>query len=112
MRKALLLLGLMAALAVPAVAAAKAPPSVACGPQCTGGGWTGCTQVTASHSGSMLFIASIRHYLVVNYCKSNGIITSISIAAPSAATASAASSTLPQKPDGPAPNAAASATAA
>jgi hypothetical protein len=71
----------MAALAVPAVAAAKAPPSVACGPQCTGGGWTGCTQVTASHSGSMLFIASIRHYLVVNYCKSNGIITSISIAA-------------------------------
>ena len=81
MRKAFLLLGLMAALAVPAVAAAKAPPSVACGPQCTGGGgWTGCTQVTAAHSGSFLF-TSIRHYLVVNYCKSNGIITSLSIAA-------------------------------
>jgi hypothetical protein len=81
-RKALLLLGLMAALAVPAVAAAKAPPSVACGPQCTGGGgWTGCTSTTASHSASVLFIASIRHYLVVSYCKSYGIITSISIAA-------------------------------
>jgi hypothetical protein len=80
-RKALLLLGLMAALAVPAVAAAKAPPPVACGPQCTGGGgWTGCTSTTASHSGSFLF-TSIRHYLVVSYCKSNGIITSLSIAA-------------------------------
>ena len=77
------MVGLVAALAVPAVAAAKAgPPAVLCGPTCgDSGGWTGCTQVTASHSASVLFLASIRHYLVVNYCKSYGIITSVSIAA-------------------------------
>jgi len=80
-RKALLMLGLVAALAVPAVAVAKAPPPVNCGSCGNSGGFTGCAQVTAAHSASVSFLASIRHYLVVNYCKSYGIITSISIAA-------------------------------
>ena len=76
------MLGLAAALAVPAVAAGKPTPPVACGPQCdNSGGWTGCTQVTASHSGSAGLLAHIRHFLVVNYCKHYGIITSVSIAA-------------------------------
>ena len=84
MRKALLMLGLVAALVVPAAAAAKTspPPPVACGPGCdNSGGWTGCTQMTVSHSGSAGFLANIRHFLVVNYCKHYGIITSVSIAA-------------------------------
>ena len=61
--------------------ATMAPP-VACGPQCdNNGGWTGCTQMTVSHSGSAGPLAHIRHFLVVNYCKHYGIITSVSIAA-------------------------------
>jgi hypothetical protein len=81
-RKALLIVGVLAALAIPAAAVAKAPP-VICGTACDGGGggWTGCTQQTASHSASVPLIASVRHYLVVSYCKRNGTITSISIAA-------------------------------
>jgi hypothetical protein len=81
-RKALLIFGVLAALAVPATAVAKAPP-VICGTACDGGGygWTGCTQQTESHSASIPLIASVRHYLVVSYCKRNGTITSISIAA-------------------------------
>ena len=85
MRKALLIVGLLAALAVPAGAsAAKAPsPSILCGASCgdPGGGWTGCTQQTESHSAAIPFVASIRHFLVVSYCKRYGIITSVSIAA-------------------------------
>lgn len=86
MRKALLILGLLAALAVPAgAAAAKGPPipDVICGTACDGGGggWSGCTQQEASHSASVWPFASISHYLVVSYCKSNGTITSLSIAA-------------------------------
>ena len=82
MRKALLMLGLVVALAVPAVAAAKAPPPVACGPGCNNsGGWTGCTQMTVSHSGSASFLANIRHFLIVSYCKHYGVITSVSITA-------------------------------
>lgn len=81
MRKALLMLGLVAALAVPAAATAAPPPYVLCGPQCNNtGGYTGCTQVSSAHSANVL-IASIRHFLVVSYCKQYGIITSISIAA-------------------------------
>ena len=83
MRKALLILGLLAALAIPAAASAKAPP-VICGGSCGGGGgggWTGCTQQTASDSGGVRYLAYYRHYLVVNYCKVNGWITSIGIAA-------------------------------
>ena len=85
MRKALLFFALAAALAVPAAAtAAKSPiTGVICDTACDGGGggWTGCTQQTESHSASIPLIASIRHYLVVSYCKRNGWITSISIAA-------------------------------
>jgi hypothetical protein len=84
-RKAFLIIGLLAALAVPAgaVAAKAPPPDVLCGPSCgdSGGGWTGCNQQTESHSASIPFVASIRHFLVVSYCKSYGIITSVSIAA-------------------------------
>lgn len=81
MRKVLLMLGLVAALAVPAVAVG-APPQVACGPQCgNSGGWTGCTQITVSHSGSASILANIRHFLIVSYCKRYGIITSVSITA-------------------------------
>jgi hypothetical protein len=84
-RKALLILGVFAALAVPAAATAKAPspPTVICGGPCDGGGgggWTGCTQQTASHNGN-IGIAYINHYLVVSYCKVGGVITSLSIAA-------------------------------
>jgi hypothetical protein len=79
------MLGLLAALAVPAAAsAAKAPvPGVICGTACDGGGggWSGCTQQTESHSAGIPLLASVRHFLVVSYCKSNGTITSISIAA-------------------------------
>jgi hypothetical protein len=80
-RKALLILGLLAALTVPAGAMAKTAP-VLCGTCDDGGtGWTGCTQQTESHSASIPLLASVRHYLVVSYCKRNGTITSISIAA-------------------------------
>jgi hypothetical protein len=83
-RKALLIVGLLVALAVPATAfAGKQPvPDVICGTACDGGGggWTGCTQTTASDSANV-GVARINHFLVVSYCKSNGWITSISIAA-------------------------------
>ena len=85
MRKWLLTLGVLAALAVPAGATAAGTPihDVICGTACDGGGggWTGCTQVRASHSASVWPIASLRHYLIVSYCKRNGTITSIAIAA-------------------------------
>jgi len=85
MRRALLILGLLAALAIPAAAtAANAPPSptVICGTACDGGGggWSGCTQQTATHSAGLPFFSSVRHFLVVSYCKQSGTITSISIA--------------------------------
>ena len=83
MRKALLILGVLVALAIPAAALAKAPPPpVICGTACDGGGggWTGCTQQTVSHNGN-IGIAYINHYLVVSYCKVGGVITSLSIAA-------------------------------
>ncbi len=85
MRKWLVILGLLATLAVPAGAAAHGGPNpgVICGGSCDGGGggWSGCTQIQAEHSASVWPIASLRHFLVVSYCKSNGTITSISIAA-------------------------------
>ncbi|HEX4678042.1 MAG TPA: hypothetical protein VH210_02390 [Gaiellaceae bacterium] len=84
MRKALLILVALAALAIPAAAVAKAPPTVAiCGGACDGGGggWTGCTSQTAADSLGIRYISYYRHYLVVSYCKSNGIITSLGIAA-------------------------------
>jgi hypothetical protein len=83
-RKALLILGALVALAIPAAATAKAPP-VICGPACDGGGggggWTGCTQQTAADSNGIRFLSYYRHYLVVSYCKNRGVITSLGIAA-------------------------------
>jgi hypothetical protein len=82
-RKALLILGVLAALAVPAAATAKSPITVVCGGPCDSGGtgWTGCTSQTASDASGLPYIAYYRHYLVVNYCKVNGVITSLGIAA-------------------------------
>lgn len=57
-------------------------PYVTCTSTCTGGGgYTGCTSITAQHSWSFPLIASVKHVLIVNYCKQYGIITSVSIAA-------------------------------
>jgi hypothetical protein len=82
-RGALLLVALVAALASSgAAAAAIGPPRVACGGTCDpGGGYTGCKSISASHSSSVWAVYSVSHVLVVSYCKRNGIITSISIAA-------------------------------
>ncbi len=82
MRRVLSLLVLVAALAVVGTAAAEPGSSVMCGGSCDpGGGWTGCKQISGSHSSSTWPVYSIHHVLVVSYCKRNGIITSISIAA-------------------------------
>jgi hypothetical protein len=84
-RKVLLMVGMVLALAVAGTAtAAKVPaPDVLCGASCgqNGGGFTGCSQSTASDSNGIPYIAHYRHYLVVNYCKRYGIVTSVSIAA-------------------------------
>jgi len=81
-RKASVLLVLMAALALGGTAAAATNPPVTCGGTCDpGGGYTGCKSASASHSSSMWAVYSIKHVLVVSYCKRNGVITSISIAA-------------------------------
>jgi hypothetical protein len=88
MRKWLVILGLLAALAVPAGASANGGiggsiQDVICTGACDGGGggWSGCTQIQAAHSASVWPFASLHHFLVVSYCKSNGTITSVSIAA-------------------------------
>src|SRR4051794_21737235 len=79
-RKALVLIAVAAALVLSASAtAAVAPtaPDVVCGTACDGGGggWSGCTQDTASDSGGIPWIAYYKHFLVVSYCKQNGVIT-------------------------------------
>jgi hypothetical protein len=82
-RRIVLGLVLAVALVVPSVAAAQGgKPTIICA-QCgdTGTGWTGCAQLTASESGGVSWVAHWRHYLVVNYCKYKGTITSLSIAA-------------------------------
>lgn len=84
MRKLILVLVAAAALGAAGAGAASAgvPSPVTCTGTCTGGGgYTGCTSVTAQHSWSIPFIASVKHVLVVRYCKQYGIITSLSIAA-------------------------------
>jgi hypothetical protein len=81
-RKLLLCLAVVAALAVPAVASAKeAPGDVICGTACDGGGggWTGCTTATGEESGGVWGIAGWHHYLSVYYCKVRGLITQLSI---------------------------------
>jgi hypothetical protein len=83
-RNALLVLVAVAALCSAGAAAAAQPPrpDVLCGPACDPpGGYTGCTSISASRGASAWLVYSIRHVLVVNFCKSNGIITSWSIAA-------------------------------
>jgi hypothetical protein len=83
-RKAFLVLAIAAALCCAGTASAAQPPkpSVQCGPGCDpSGGWTGCTSITASRSSSAWLIYSINHVLIVNYCKTFGVITSISITA-------------------------------
>ena len=82
MRKLLLCLAVVAALAVPTVAAAKdSPGGMICGTACEGGGggWTGCTTVTGEESGGVWGIAGWHHYLSVYYCKVQGLITQLSI---------------------------------
>ncbi|HWJ33134.1 MAG TPA: hypothetical protein VNR59_12415 [Gaiellaceae bacterium] len=82
MRRASLLLVLVAALAFVGAAAASPGSQVACGGGCNpGGGFTGCKTISASNSSGAWLVYSIRHVLVVSYCKRNGVITSISIAA-------------------------------
>lgn len=82
MRRTLSLLALLAVLAFVGAAAAANGAPVACGPSCDpGGGYTGCKSISASHSSGAWLVYSIRHVLVVSYCKRNGVITSISIAA-------------------------------
>jgi hypothetical protein len=88
-RRIVLWLTLLAVLAVPATASAHraeahaGPPPVVCGTACDGGGggWTGCTQSTGTDHGGVWGIAGWQHYLIVNYCKVNGWITSLSIVA-------------------------------
>ena len=86
MRKALLMLAVAGALALP-VAAGAAPgpqPHVLCGGQTCGspgGGFTGCADVRVQHSAKVSVVAGITHFLIVHYCKVNGFITSVSIAA-------------------------------
>jgi len=85
LRRALFVAVVAALLAVcSAAGAAVAPPSptvVCAGCDPSGTGWTGCTQTTASESGGIPWLAYYRHYLVVSYCKRNGVITSLDIAA-------------------------------
>jgi len=82
MRKAMLLFVVVAALASAGAAAAAPAPPTTCGPACgSGGAYTGCKTLQASHSSSVWAVYSVRHVLVVSYCKRLGVITSISIAA-------------------------------
>ena len=85
MRKLFVLVAVVAALGVTGAAAAAGspePPGTTCGQACDpGGGYTGCKSISVSHSSSAWLVYSIRHVLVVSYCKRNGVITSISIAA-------------------------------
>lgn len=83
MRNAILVLVAAVALALPAVAGAAPGSAVLCAQTCSspGGGFTGCVDQRASHSASVSVVASISHFLVVHYCKVNGRLTSLSIAA-------------------------------
>ena len=82
MRKVFVLLVLAVALGLGGTATAAPGLHVTCGGTCDpGSGFTGCKSISASHSSSVWAVYSIRHVLVVSYCKRNGVITSISIAA-------------------------------
>ena len=84
MRKVILMVVVVAALGAAGAAAAAKPPTpyvlcATCGQP--GGGYTGCTSISVQHSFSFPLVASVRHVLIVNYCKQYGLITSVSIAA-------------------------------
>lgn len=82
MRKVVLGLVLAVAFAVPGVAAAGGARPVICATCNDGGtGWTGCAQITSEESGGVSYVAHWRHYLVVNFCKVRGTITSLAIVA-------------------------------
>ena len=87
MRKIAMILAVGATLALAgSAAAAVSPPNkptVLCGSGgCigNGGGFTGCSSTSGDRSAN-IGLASVHHYVVVNYCKSYGIITSVSIVA-------------------------------
>ena len=82
MRKLLFLMALAGALAVPATGLAKPPiTTVICGTACDGGGggWSGCTTAAGEDWAGIPYISNYHHHLLVNYCKRNGIITSLSL---------------------------------
>ncbi len=85
MRKVLLIVGLVVAFAVPAAAHAAAGqpprPSVDCGGSCEGGGGgsSGCWQETWRQDRGFDYFNHIHHYVVAQWCKSNGTITSFAI---------------------------------
>ena len=84
MRKLVYVVALVAALVVPAASlAAPKPiaPPVICGTACDGGGggWTGCTSESTDEWQGIPYISNYHHHLIVNYCKQNGIITSLSL---------------------------------
>jgi hypothetical protein len=80
-----LLIGLVAAaaLAVPAAAAATTQPptpmSICTSCDGGGGGSTGCWQETWWSDRGVTYVASIHHYIVMQWCKQQGTITWISI---------------------------------
>jgi len=82
-RKAFVVVGIALALGVCAATASAGIQPVICGTACDGGGggWTGCTQLRVDHAAGLPYLSHVDHFLVVGYCKSRGIITSISIAA-------------------------------
>lgn len=89
MRKLVILAVLATALAVPAFAFAGVPPipggvqpSQVCGPACNGGGplTTGCWQQQSWTDGGFDYLDHYHHYVVLQWCKYNGVITSIGIA--------------------------------
>ena len=86
MRKALLIVGLILGLIAPGAALAAPgkplPPTVICGPtSCDGGGAgsTGCWQSEWWSNRGIDYFSSIHHYIVAQWCKSSGTITSFSI---------------------------------
>jgi hypothetical protein len=74
-------LALACALPLGASAVANGPGVICSNCNDGGHGWTGCTTATNEHAAGLPYLSWVRHYLVVSYCKRNGTITSISIAA-------------------------------
>ena len=90
MRKVLLIVGLAAALAAPALVSPgaalaangkPAPPPVICGTACDGGGGgpSGCWQSTYWQDRGVNYLDKIHHYVVVQWCRTNGTFTMFAI---------------------------------